>query len=665
METELQEIPMKPKHNGLHIRILSLDRSLKKCLMGVLDFVALTLALWSGFALRFGEPWPAEQIDAAAWLFILTPVMGILIFQRFGLYREVLRFMHARAVRAVLQGVVVVTFAIYGCAFLLGVEPFSRMVPVGFAMASLIYVGGTRLFIRSYYSWLLSRVVVREPVLIYGAGGTGVQLATSLAGGSEYIPIGFVDDDKTLWGSYVSGLTVYPPSEVEDLISDQHIRTILLALPGISAERRAEVFEFLAFFRVQIKTMPSLPELISGTAIDALREIKLEELLGRNPVLHDSELLNSSLKGKSVCITGGGGSIGAEIARQALINRAHRLVIVDSSEFNLYRVCEELNDLKAELDITESQIVPVLTSIENTERLTALFTQYKIDTIYHAAAYKHVPIVEDNIIEGVGNNAFGTRSAALAAIASKVERFVLVSTDKAVRPTNVMGASKRLAELILQDLAATATDSKSCSTLFCIVRFGNVLGSSGSVVPLFKKQIRAGGPVTVTHRDITRYFMTIQEAASLVIQAGALTNGGEVFVLDMGFPVKIAELAERMIKLSGYEVKTSANPAGDIEIVYTGLRPGEKLYEELLIGENVSGTGHPKIMRADEDFLPQEVLQRLLQELETAFERLDVASVVDLLSEYVKGYQPYRGTKKPKAVQQPPTSQSPKIVPLR
>jgi len=657
---------MKSNYSPLHLRLLSLDRKLKKYLIAGIDFLALGLALWSSYVLTTGELWPIKQLTAATPLFIIIPLSGILIFHRTGLYREVLRFMHIRAVQAVLQGVLLLTLILYAVAYVLEVEPFSRMVPIAFALTSLVYVGGTRLFIRGYYNWLLSRVVVREPVLIYGAGGTGVQLATSLAGGADYLPVGFVDDDKSLWNSFVTGLTVYSPAELEDVITDQHIRTVLLALPEIASERRAEIFENLARYKVQIKTMPSMPEIISGIAIDKLREIQLEELLGRTPVLHDSDLLNESLNGKNICITGGGGSIGSEIARQALINRANLILLIDSSEFNLYNVCEELTEIKAELGITGSEIVVALASVDQTDRLKALFSKFSIDTIYHAAAYKHVPIVENNVIEGLVNNAFGTQSAALAALECSVDKFVLVSTDKAVRPTNVMGATKRLAELILQDLAYSVRGDVSKTTkktLFCIVRFGNVLGSSGSVVPLFKKQIRAGGPVTVTHRDITRYFMTIQEAASLVIQAGAMTRGGEVFVLDMGRPVKIADLAERMIRLSGYEIKSPSNPDGDIEIQYTGLRPGEKLYEELLIGENVEGTGHPKIMRAAEDYLTSSELSAVLAQLKQAVKKGADEQVVNLLSEHVKGYQPsLYGNSKPAAED---TSRSNNVITLR
>lgn len=642
--------------DGIHVKLLSLDRQVRRRIIAASDGSALVLALWSGFALRTGEFWPSEYIKPAIWLFLLIPFSGVILFERLGLYREVIRFLHTRAIQAVFAGVAGLTLLLYAAAQLLQVQPFPRTVPLVFALTSLLYVGGTRLFIRIYYQWLLTRILDRKPVLIYGAGGNGVQLATSLSRGAEYLPVGFVDDDSSLWNNMVCGIEVFSPADLHDLIQDQRIEAVLVALPELDAERKEQIFETLAKYKVRIKTMPSLPEIISGSAIDSLRDIHIEDLLGRTPVAENAALISQSLEGKSVCVTGAGGSIGSEIARQVLRSRARRLVLIDSSEFNLYTINEELTQISRETGGNEPEIVLRLTSVQNRDMLSELFEQFGVDTVYHAAAYKHVPIVESNAVEGVRNNIFGTYYAAQAARDAKVKRFVLVSTDKAVRPTNVMGATKRFAELVLQKMSADQS-SECHETCFSSVRFGNVLGSSGSVVPLFKRQIKAGGPVTVTHPEINRFFMTIQEAASLVIQASSLSDGGEVFVLDMGQPVRIAELAARMIKLSGYEVRDRANPDRGIEITYTGLRPGEKLYEELLIGDNVSGTEHPKIMRAYETRLDDEKMRVAIKRLEQAVLTNDNDLIVTLLAEYVEGYVP----------ENPPLQRSDerKVIPLR
>ncbi|WP_415886975.1 polysaccharide biosynthesis protein [Neptuniibacter sp. QD37_6] len=616
-----------------HYWFLSLGRNSKKAIMVLADFIALPLALWSGYALRLAEWWPISYMQEAWILFALVPVVGVLIFMRLGLYRAVVRFMGAQAILSVCKGVFALAALIWAGAITLDVEPFPRSVPVNFALAALVYVGGSRLLVRNYYHWLLRNYIEKAPVLIYGAGGAGVQLASALGSGAEYLPVGFIDDDKTLWKSTVNSLPVYSPSSLRDLIENQGVTYVLLALPSIGQSQRREILESLADFSVHVKTIPNMPEIISGESVDALRDVEPEDLLGRDIVPPSTELLERSIAGKAVLVTGAGGSIGSEICRQVLQYNPKHLVLFEMNEYGLYAIEKELASALLEKGM-DVPIYPVLGSVLDRERTGCVMQRFKIDTIYHAAAYKHVPMVEHNIFEGVRNNAFGTKVLAEEALNNGVGRFVLISTDKAVRPTNVMGATKRLAELILQDMA-----SRSETTVFSMVRFGNVLGSSGSVVPLFHQQIYAGGPVTVTHPEITRFFMTIPEAASLVIQAGSMAGGGDVFVLDMGEPVKITELAKRMIRLMGAEVKSVNNPQG-IEISYSGLRPGEKLYEELLIGDDVIGTDHSKIMRAQEELLSEADLTAVLTSINRAMKALDSVGVRELLEVAVTGFRP-------------------------
>lgn len=602
--------------------------------MVVTDIVALQLALWSAYALRLSEYWPSEYLYPAWPIFVITPVIGVFIFIRLGLYRAVVRFMGLRVLQAVATGVFLLVFIQYATSVVFSIAPFPRSTPIIFGLAAWLYLGGSRLLIRSYYHWLISNVISRKPVIIYGAGGAGAQLAQLLHGGGDYVPVAFVDDDGSLHGSSVNGFRVYPPSKLEKLIDEHKVGFVLLALPNISPAQRRVILNQISDLPVQVKMMPSLPEIIGGEAIDSLREVEIEDLLGRDSVNPIKELVDTSLKNKNVCVTGAGGSIGSEIARQALANGASRLVLYEISEPSLYDIEQELiNSVEVAGSI---EIIAVLGSILDKDRLVKVFKKFNIDTVYHAAAYKHVPLVEQNVLQGVRNNSLGTKMAAEAAIDACVERFVLISTDKAVRPTNVMGATKRLAELVLQDLSSNPKNK----TVFSMVRFGNVLGSSGSVVPLFKKQIEQGGPITVTHPDITRYFMTIPEASSLVIQAGSLAKGGEVFVLDMGEPVKISELADKMVRLSGLTVKDGNTPKGDIEVVYTGLRPGEKLYEELLIGANVESTVHKKILSAVEEKLSSVELENLLSQIEESIINNDSDALRRLLKLAVSGYQP-------------------------
>lgn len=618
---------------SIHLQIMNLKRPIKKLLMVVFDVLALVLALWAGYALRLADWWPSVYLEQGWWLFIATPVVGVLIFARLGLYRAVIRFMGSQAIWTIFRGLCLIALMMWSAAYFLQIDKFPRSVPFNFLLVAMLLIGGSRFLVRNYYYWLMGRYLNKRPVLIYGAGGAGVQLASALANGAEYLPVGFLDDNKSLWKTTVSGLPVFKPSALERLIEEQDVTDVLLALPSIGRKQRRRVLEQLSQFPVHVKTIPSMPELISGKIIEALREVELEDLLGREQVPPDESLFAISITDKVVMVSGAGGSIGAELCRQVLQHQPKALVLYEISEYALYCIEHELQQQCAN-EALKVPVYGVLGSVLNRSRVEQIIDRFAVQTIYHAAAYKHVPIVEHNIIEGVRNNAIGTLMIAQAAFEKNVERFVLISTDKAVRPTNVMGASKRLAELILQDLA-----SRASNTVFSMVRFGNVLGSSGSVVPLFQSQIESGGPVTVTHPEITRYFMTIPEAASLVLQAGSMANGGEVFVLDMGEPVKIVELAQRMIQLMGHEVISDSNPQGDIAIEFSGLRPGEKLFEELLIGEDVAGTLHPKIMLAHEHKLEPEELATIIKHLQVAMDQNNVQAVRQLVERAVNDYR--------------------------
>lgn len=644
-------------NRNIHLMLMSLPRFTKKLVLVVVDALALVLALWSAFALGHSILLPSSL--ASYWqVFLFTPIAGIFLFARMGLYRAVLRHIRITAVRAVLVGVGVLSLSVFVFSHWFAPAAVPISITIIFGLTSMLYVGGTRLMFRAYYRWVVNRLVDRERVLIYGAGGAGVQLAKLLEAGAEYLPVGFTDDDSSLWGSDVFGLRVYEPDDLHDVIDELNVTSVLIALPSVSSRIRAEIAQRVARYHTSVKTIPSMPEIISGASLDKLRDMQLEDLLGRNSVEPLADLFDASLEAKVVCITGAGGSIGSELARQALRGRASSVLLVEQSEYALYAVEQELSQIRDSEDLASVQLVPVLLTVLEQDALQSLLTKHKVHTVYHAAAYKHVPIVEANPFEGVRNNSLGTLSAARAAGAANVKRFVLISTDKAVRPTNVMGASKRLAELILQSLASK---DGQYQTIYSMVRFGNVLGSSGSVVPLFTKQIAAGGPVTVTHPKINRYFMTIGEAASLVIQAGAMAAGGEVFVLDMGEPVRIVDLAERMIRLSGFEVRSESHPDGDIEIVFTGLRPGEKLFEELLIGGDISGTGHPKIMCAEEQRLTDADLALSIQNIERAIKDENRDLLSETLVSTISGYKPAINAQ----IREQALRAGAKVVPLR
>lgn len=618
----------------LHSRVISLSRPQKRLIMMLLDASLVVLCLWAALALRLGVWWPSANMSAVWWLFLMLPAMGLVIFSRLGLYRTMLRSMGRDGFVAIAYGVVILALAMSTASYMSGELVIPRSTPFIYGLLLAVSVTGARLFAQSYYIWLTARFVQKAPVLIYGAGNTGILLAQALELGTEMTPTAYVDDDPALQDSIIRGLPVEAPSQIGRIINDHAVKTVLLALPTISRSRREEILTVLSVHDVDVQSVPSLEDLISGQfTIDQLKKVELHDLLGRQAVDPVSNLATESVAGRSVIVTGAGGSIGSELCRQILAAKPSKLVLFEMSELALYEIDQELNDLVSTSGMA-TEIIAVLGNVCDQRHVTQTLTDHDIQVLYHAAAYKHVPIVEANVLEGVRNNIIGSYVVAKAARECGVDRAVLVSTDKAVRPTSVMGATKRLAELVFQD-----QQEQQGKTVFSMVRFGNVLDSSGSVIPLFQKQIKLGGPVTVTHRDITRYFMTIPEAAQLVIQAGSMAYGGDLFLLDMGDPVRIDDLARRLIMLSGLEVRDDDNPHGDIEIDYVGLRPGEKLYEELLIDGNAAPTLHPKIMRTIEQRLPAETLAMVIEELQVVVDAGDVSHAIQLLDGAVDGYK--------------------------
>lgn len=597
-----------------------------------LAFDSISILVCISIALDFSIGQSIFSIDGGYYLAFFAIVMSLAIFIKLGFYRAILRYMGQKAIFTILSGVSFSALIFILSCLYLNIQ-VSLVSVVLFWSSSIFLIGGARLFTAALIRAKLDRW--KKPVIIYGAGQSGRQLAKALSQSNQYKLIAYVDDDPILFQSEIDGVKVYAPISLDELVNTYNVKEILLALPSVSHSKRSEILSRLEKYPVKVKTIASMEELVDGhVKIEQLQELDIADLLGRDSVQPDEKLLNANIAGKVVMVTGAGGSIGSELCRQIILLRPKVLVLYELSEFALYSIEKELRK-QAQKDSLTVKIIPLLGSVQHKNRLINAMQCYQVQTVYHAAAYKHVPIVEHNIIEGVRNNVFGTWYAAEAAVEAGVERFVLISTDKAVRPTNIMGASKRLAELVLQSI-----NSRGEKTVFTMVRFGNVLDSSGSVVPLFREQIKSGGPVTVTHKDIIRYFMTIPEAAQLVIQAGAMGKGGDVFVLNMGEQVKIVELAERLIHLMGLTLKNTANPQGDIEIQYSGLRPGEKLYEELLIGENVIGTNHSKIMSAEEDFLPWIDMHRALILLNELCEEMHCEGIVQLLLKIPTGYNP-------------------------
>lgn len=619
--------------------LLAMPRVAKRALALLVDSCFCILTIWLAYCFRLNE-WTV--LTGVQWLPVFVSLcMALPIFIVMGMYRAIFRYAGLAAFIAVLKAI-----AIYGVAFMtiftaLSVPGVPRTVGILQPFLLLIGIGLSRLGIRYWlgdtYQRILNKNTVAK-VLIYGAGNAGRQLAGALTNSAELNVVGYLDDDPRLKGGIMGGLPIYDPSDLPVLTETLGVHNVLLALPSVSRQRRNEILEHIRTARVNVRTLPDLTALAQGRiAVSDIRELEIEDLLGREAVAPRQALLDKAMRNKVVMVTGAGGSIGGELCRQILRNSPSSLILVDQNEFALYNIHAELQKL-AELYKHENlQIVPILCSVRDQDRIEHIMQSWRPQTLYHAAAYKHVPLVEHNAVEGIKNNVMGTLVTARAANKNGVANFVLISTDKAVRPTNVMGASKRLAEMVLQALAAESTTDR-LQTNFSMVRFGNVLGSSGSVVPLFRQQIKEGGPVTLTHPDITRYFMTISEASQLVIQAGAMAEGGDVFLLDMGEPVRIADLARKMVELSGLTVRDEDNAEGDIELSVTGLRPGEKLYEELLIGDNPETTEHPRIMKAREDFLFWPELSKKLSSLNVVLDRNDMTAARSMLAELVSGY---------------------------
>jgi len=613
-------------------RVLGWPRTVKRLVVVALDVVLALVATWIAFTLRLDTPhWPT---GAQWWVYGLAPVLAVPIFVKFGLYRAIFRYTGQAALQATGKAVLLYAVVLLGVLLWRKWPGVPRTLGALQPLVFLFLVGGSRAVARFWLADLGNASAKDEGrLLIFGAGTSGVQTATALRVSREFALLGFVDDDPIKVGRSINGVPVFAPSEVPDVVTQQGVTDILLALPSVSRDRRKSIIDSLRELPVHIRTLPALADLASGrVTVQDFGELDVEDLLGRDPVPPNAELIARDLAGQVVLVTGAGGSIGGELTRQIVLQQPRQLLLLDHNEFGLYSIHQEVQGICAASGLAV-ELVPLLGSVANYARLLSVCAMYRPATVYHAAAYKHVPMVEDNAGEGVANNVFGTLNMARAAQTSGVKRFVLVSTDKAVRPTNVMGATKRMAELVLQALAAE--DSPTC---FTMVRFGNVLDSSGSVVPLFRRQLAAGGPLTVTHVDVTRYFMTIPEAAQLVLQAGAMAVGGDVFVLDMGEPVKIMDLARRMVQLSGLTVRDEHRPSGDIEIEITGLRPGEKLYEELLIGDNPERTAHTRIMKAHEDCLAWSDLALHLQTLRQAADDNDDAAIKAVLQICVHGY---------------------------
>ena len=615
-------------------RVIAWPRLGKQLFVVMLDVVLALVATWLAFSLRLDVlHWPT----GLQWrVYLLAPALAIPVFAALGLYRAIFRYTDLAAVMAIaravgLYGVVLVAILLWR-HWPTVPRSIGALQPVLFLMLA----GGSRVLARFWLAGVgRHRLASEGRLLIYGAGEAGVQTAAAIANARQFVLVGFVDDNVSKAGRSINGATVFLPRQIEEVVKRRGVTDILLALPSASRARRNEIIASLRAVPVHIRTLPGMSDLASGrVTLRDFKELDVEDLLGRDAVAPDPAVLARNIAGQVVLVTGAGGSIGSELCRHIVQQGPRQLLLLDHSEYGLYSIHQELQVLCAARHTTV-EIVPLLGSAANARRLREVFAVYRPACVYHAAAYKHVPLVECNAAEGIANNVFGTLNVAQAAIVAGVANFVLISTDKAVRPTNVMGASKRMAELVLQALAA---HTGAGGTRFCMVRFGNVLGSSGSVVPLFRSQLASGGPLTVTHPEVTRYFMTIPEAAQLVLHAGAMAAGGEVFVLDMGEPVKIMQLARRMVELSGLRVRDAAAPDGDIEISITGLRPGEKLYEELLIGDNPSPTAHPRIMMAHEEFLPWPALQLQLDLLRSAVDNSDVQAIKSVLSNCVHGY---------------------------
>lgn len=621
---------------SLKSRLLDSTRKTKQFLVALTDFFSFSLAVLLACLvsnLNFYD------LSFTEYLRILwVPIFSVFVFYLFGIYRSVLRYIDFNVIYLLFKAILAAFVINYFLRFIIDnylLEIFTNIqfnnLISGFGwltglLSSIVLVVGSRI----YANFLLSSKKAEKKVVIYGAGSAGIQLSEALKVSSEMEPIAFFDSNYAIQNTYLGGIKILNPIKLEKFIKRNKVDEVLIAMPSASKSILSNLLKEIESYSVKVRILPGLAALAQGkVSVSELKEVDITDLLGRQEVESDKYLIKKNIEHKSVLITGAGGSIGSEISRQVIKNNPKQVILLDSNEYALYSIKREI-----EVTTNESNIYSVLGNVTNKKRMTEVMEAFDVNTVYHAAAYKHVPLVEENPFEAVFNNIYGTKISAEASIETQVETFVLISTDKAVRPTNIMGATKRFSELILQAMAAENI------TKMIMVRFGNVIGSSGSAIPLFQQQIREGGPVTVTHPEVIRYFMTIPEAAELVIQAGAMGEGGEVFVLDMGEPVKIFELAKRLIKLTGKDIKDEKNPEGEIKIEFTGLRPGEKLFEELLIGDNVSPTDHSRILKAQEDFLPIEIINKNLQEITSAEERSDVTQLKELLKSVVTGFTP-------------------------
>ena len=605
--------------------LIKLSRRKKQVLMLVYDSIVIICVIFLAFWIRLGYLfYPFDNFGLQTAIYA-SPLLAIPIFTSFGLYREVIRYMSFKALWLITQAVTVYA-AIFGLILLMArLESVPRSVILINWVLVILVIGSSRFFAR----WLLIGEVNSNNVIVYGAGSAGRQLSNALSQSKEFKPIGFIDDSSEIFNQSINGLKVYDPNSLLNLIKNKDVKEVLIAIPSLSRSRRREIISFLKPFPISVRSLPGVSELAQGKVkVKDLLEIDLEDLLGRDSVKPNKGLFEKNISKKVVMVTGAGGSIGSELCRQIMSLEPKILVLYEISENSLYHIDQELNNNNK--NIEKIEVCPIIGSVTDKDRVFKICEYYGVQTIYHAAAYKHVPIVEYNQSQGIYNNTIGTMLTAEAAIASNVETFVLISTDKAVRPTSFMGASKRAAEMVLQALAEIEHN-----TCFTMVRFGNVLDSSGSVIPLFKKQIKDGGPITVTHEDVVRYFMMIPEAVELVIQSGAMAKGGEVFVLDMGEPVRIYDLAVKMIKLSGLQLLDDDNPEGDIEIQFTGLRPGEKLYEELILDGEFSSTENNLIMRAEEEMMPWSKLKPIMNEIHKKVANLKTEDLYTLLKKVV------------------------------
>ena len=621
---------MKISYKSLTKRVLNLNRLSKNIITAFVDYIILVSSLWLSLYLVNQSYLYSKEL----WLSFFMPFIAILLFFKFDLYRSVIRFISFRAfweiVKAVSLFIVILSLTIFITPFF---DFLSYGVLINYWTLTLLFICGVRMSA----SWILSnQISPSSRVLIYGAGSAGLQLATALKFSKEMKPVAFLDEDISFQKSFVNGLEVFSPSELTNVIEKKQVQEVLIAIPSAGRSVLKRILKDIEKYPIKVRVLPGVAELALGkVSVSELKEVEIEDLLGREVALPNQTLLEQNIKNKVVMVTGAGGSIGSELCRQIIKHQPSSLILFEVSEYSIYSIEKELRDLNKSIPV-----IPLLGNVGDKTRIIDICQTFKVNTIYHAAAYKHVPLVEMNPIEGIKNNIFGTLHCVEAAIESHVDTFVLISTDKAVRPTNIMGATKRFSELILQALASQNRNSSEKKTLITMVRFGNVLDSAGSVVPLFREQIKNGGPLTITDPEIIRYFMSIPEAAELVIQAGAMSSGGEVFVLDMGEQIKIIDLAKRMIRLSGMEVRDEDHPKGDIEIEITGLRHGEKLYEELLLGNELIPTQHKRIFQAHEEGIPWTKIKSILDELSLAIQSRDQDLIRNIMMESSTDYSP-------------------------